>query len=419
MIGVRAFKLYGNVSDKQTGGSDRIRLQSYSLFARSYGRMNLPAIFTTDSCVYDDYADVLLPRATAYSAGIFDYFFRGKLKVELPPEQVYAVEDFSTYTDQNAGFKTLKLMLKNVTPDIGPDQQTTNEQGKLVAVLRFRRNVCLEYPALSGAPYQDYDDGQYVWDNAGCRAPSVSGQPFPEIITSNMVDAPAGLDTDFREVRFTFPKPLPFNATDVDLQVIYRGKLGTEGDGIALGFEHISEPNFYNIDNNYDCLTPTTCTYGSTATQCVFNPEIKLPFPNAGPAPGWRTVVKANLAAGQYARVIFLTRTAFRLDLGGGFFDEVLKNQDFPYTVEVTWTPGGDHETWLPGEQISWFGKSRVFADGNGGSGASYSNRGWGIYGNDCGGGRTCGGFEWAFRMCAPVSSAPTPVTVMFPDPLP
>jgi len=46
-------------------------------------------------------ANLVLPRAVGYSAGLLNYFFRGKLKIDLPPEKVYAVADFSTYTQAN------------------------------------------------------------------------------------------------------------------------------------------------------------------------------------------------------------------------------------------------------------------------------------------------------------------------------
>lgn len=39
-----------------------------------------------DDKVYDDYASKLLPRAVGYSAGLLDYFFRGKLDVDLVPD---------------------------------------------------------------------------------------------------------------------------------------------------------------------------------------------------------------------------------------------------------------------------------------------------------------------------------------------
>lgn len=38
--------------------------------------------FVLDSRVYEDYAALLLPRAIGYSAGLLDYFFRGRTEFE-------------------------------------------------------------------------------------------------------------------------------------------------------------------------------------------------------------------------------------------------------------------------------------------------------------------------------------------------
>src|SRR5213075_2595236 len=42
--------------------------------------------FSLNTYTYDSIADVLLPRAVGYSAGFLDYFFRGRLDVDLMPE---------------------------------------------------------------------------------------------------------------------------------------------------------------------------------------------------------------------------------------------------------------------------------------------------------------------------------------------
>ncbi len=73
---------------------------------------------------YIDQARLVLPRAVGYSAGIFNHFFRGKLQVSLPAEQVYAVADYQA----NFGFDYFKVMVQNVTAPIavkGPDGTIT------------------------------------------------------------------------------------------------------------------------------------------------------------------------------------------------------------------------------------------------------------------------------------------------------
>lgn len=79
-----------------------------------------------DHNVYSEYADLLLPRAIGYSAGMLNYFFRGEIKVsilgnELTIENVcdYTIGDNSTelelYREDNLGNRTrdTSLVLKN------------------------------------------------------------------------------------------------------------------------------------------------------------------------------------------------------------------------------------------------------------------------------------------------------------------
>ena len=46
--------------------------------------------------------------------------------------------------------------------------------------------------------------------------------------------------------------PIPVNATDLFIQVVYRGQLGDETDGIAVGNYDLREPTFYAGWNNTD-----------------------------------------------------------------------------------------------------------------------------------------------------------------------
>lgn len=52
-----------------------------------------------------------------YSAGLLRHFFRVKLKINLPPEQVYAVEDFGRF-EARLGFTKFKVMVQNATEPI-------------------------------------------------------------------------------------------------------------------------------------------------------------------------------------------------------------------------------------------------------------------------------------------------------------
>jgi hypothetical protein len=421
-IGGHTF-LTGTVPDLVFNTETNVKLSTYGAWNQAMSESSGSPAFTLVDENYDDMARLLIPRAVAYSTGLIDYFFRGKLQIKLPPEKVYAAADVSTST----GFDTLKVMVKNVTPAITPPggsavAQSTVASGKLTAVLRYRRNECLELPTLNGSPHFNLDGtSNVVWDEENCRVPPLTStdptkknQPLPLILVSNPSDLPAeGIDTALQPVLFTFPAALPFNAIDVDLQVIYRGQLGSEPDGMAIGFEHMSEPTFFNFDNNLDCFTDRQCPALSPEPSCSVTDSVKLPFPEAQDETGWRQVVSiAGLKPGQYGRVGFLTQAAFREAPPATL--AVVVNQNYPYEVDVTFPDGGT-ETWLPGVTIrSPLNVSRSMMV-NGSPKTSLAWWGHGTYKITCVNG-TCGPFAWA-STCSPIDSVPQPVTVMFPNP--
>ena len=70
------------------------------------------AKYSLDQDIYDTQANLLLPRAVAYSAGLIDYFFRGRLHVKAVTEEDAAhlrviVENTSKWPDENTGLPFL------------------------------------------------------------------------------------------------------------------------------------------------------------------------------------------------------------------------------------------------------------------------------------------------------------------------
>ena len=68
--------------------------------------------YSLDQDIYDTQANLLLPRAVAYSAGLIDYFFRGRLKIRSVTEQDSThlrviVENTSKWPDENTGLSFL------------------------------------------------------------------------------------------------------------------------------------------------------------------------------------------------------------------------------------------------------------------------------------------------------------------------
>ncbi|MEN8131745.1 MAG: hypothetical protein ABFS45_16460, partial [Pseudomonadota bacterium] len=80
--------LYGDVKDSMTGASDSAALTTSGLWDQYLTDKGEQPRYTLTKTNYDDMADLLIPRAVAYSAGFIDYFFRGRLDVISVDEEV-------------------------------------------------------------------------------------------------------------------------------------------------------------------------------------------------------------------------------------------------------------------------------------------------------------------------------------------
>jgi hypothetical protein len=107
--------LRGNVTDTRTGETNNVRLTTESAFDYFLGTFRN---YSLNVYNYDDQADLLIPRAVAYSAGLIDYFFRGRIEAEdahytdAPPD--------SCGTPSCTG---VELKVKNaIDPDTAPTE---------------------------------------------------------------------------------------------------------------------------------------------------------------------------------------------------------------------------------------------------------------------------------------------------------
>ncbi len=336
--------VYDSVLNEPTAG---VRISSFGAFDQFLKASGKPETFALNKYNLDDMAELLVPRAVAYSTGVLDYFFRGKLAVTLPSEKVYSVADYSS----NVGFTKIRALIKNETANIVAPGGATYAQsssiaaGTVVAVLRYRGGVsssCLAFPSLQGAPQYDplHPDTPIWTGEAQCRTPSIrdpNGEVLPKIIVSDQINLAdvqnlpaAGIDEAPFPIVFNFQQPLPFSALDVELQVIYRGPLGAETDGIAVGFEQLSEPTFYDFHNTSDCGNPLpTC-----GVDCPkLSASVNLPFDiEYGPV----DAEVVDLPPGRFARVAFLTRATITDRRGDNTLRYVVNNQDFAAEQYVT-----------------------------------------------------------------------------------
>jgi hypothetical protein len=247
--------LQGPVRDSLPTGrtESQVSLASYGAFDQ-FLKPTLIRHATLNHYNYSEQARLLLPRAVAYSAGLLDYFFRGKLEIALPDEAVYAVRDNSAaICKDSCGFNVVKLKLTNDTPGeaMGP--------GVVVAVVKFHRNNCYRAD-LSGEP------GGPNFTGGSCR------NPEEEIVVSG-ARAVASMATGTTQTfAFDFKQhPIPINATDITLQVVFRGKLGNEDDAVAVTTRNIAEPSYVALENATDYrYSTTTQTYTPSDAPTTF-----------------------------------------------------------------------------------------------------------------------------------------------------
>jgi hypothetical protein len=281
---------------------------------------------------YDDQASLLIPRAVAYSAGLLNYFFRGVLDIGLPSGGAYAVID---HTQQGCrtvcGFRAVQLKLKNLTPN------ETLSKGFFVAVAKFFRNNSYASD-LSGEP------GAPGFTGFGARS------SWEEIVVSEKLDIatlPGGSlgPNSAAEIQFNFASPIPINATDIYLQVVFRGQLGNETDAVVVATKNISEPNYVAVVNDLDYrYDPSTDTFQTTdpktTPQTVTNLGVKL---NGASTP---IATLAQLNARGYAQLAFLTDLGtdgterLAIDFNAGGMNGPLSFSNFPLATFASSGPG-------------------------------------------------------------------------------
>jgi hypothetical protein len=189
--------------------------------------------FYRDEKCHEDYVEKLIPRAVGYSAGLLNYFFRGSIDIIVPINGIYSMIDATQpgFDPSTAAFTTIKLRAKNITPN----EDMTN--GTFHLVVKYR---LAQADTFQPGPVQTSEDFFYI------VAPEKNGRTQLS-------------RTSYTELIFDLTEPISLWATDVYLQVVFKGKLGNEENAVAVGFRDISEPTPVQIFNNMDKI----CIYGS------------------------------------------------------------------------------------------------------------------------------------------------------------
>jgi hypothetical protein len=198
-----------------------------------------------DDLVFQNYAAHLLPRAIGYSAGLLDYFFRGRIDIAPPARFAYGL---AAYQPGNAGaFTKLRFKVRNATPNEAAGS------GQMFAVAQYRK-------ALTGANLIDDPNGE------------ISSQLF--FAVSQPLTAVA-LTESFQEFTFDFAQsPIPTNSADLFLTVVYKGRLGLEDDAVMVGGKDLFEPHPVDSINisDWECLQGTPYHVGDLTAYPPYHP---------------------------------------------------------------------------------------------------------------------------------------------------
>lgn len=178
-----------NVQDNYAGTRvQNDRASTLSVFDQDLEKNNLPLTYTLNRFNFRAAYPHLIPKAVAYSAGLIDYFFRGRLEAEDV-----------TFTDTG-----ITLRVKNAI-DVKKYPQWDKEVlydsgGTLVISYRYKLNGQERVGVSNTVPFSDR------------LAPGQTSQRTYSFIVS-----------------------IPSNAADVTYRLVFRGTLGAENNAVAVG----------------------------------------------------------------------------------------------------------------------------------------------------------------------------------------
>jgi hypothetical protein len=180
------------------------------------GTYSKTAFTIDDAKIHEDYAAKLVPRAVGYSAGFLDYFFRGTIKITDPNL------DFNPAI---GGFDFVTLYAENISAE-GEDMTG----GSISLVVKYKIDEKDQYLTVPSGPKDEHDEFQYVVKKLE------QNHSIPR--TTDEMSDPVEFQFDLSG------NPIPLNAKEIHLYLVYRGDLGAEkDDAVAVGYKDLSPRN--------------------------------------------------------------------------------------------------------------------------------------------------------------------------------
>lgn len=231
------------------------RTATFSIFDRDLESAGPWKTMSLNRFNYEAAHAFLLSRAVGYSTGLLNYFFRGRIEIGLPDDGVFSVIDHAVTNAAGQGFEKLKVKLRNATaPGVRPDGTSVQQEmpaGKLTAIAKYIVNPCYQ-PDLLG----EYDGGPIDFVSAitrnGCTLEDYFGGIEEIAVSAELTGQSLGRE-EAQEVTFDFSQqPIPIDAHDLSLQIVYEGVLGSEQDAIVVSGRNLSEPTYISLINGSD-----------------------------------------------------------------------------------------------------------------------------------------------------------------------
>jgi hypothetical protein len=191
-----------DVNDRYRLAASRVnpRTSTASIFDQDLEARNLPRTFSLNRFNFDEAHKFLIPRAVAYSAGLIDYFFRGRLEAE----------DIE-FTDTGIRLRVKNAIDTQATPAWANERlyaiNSAGAHGTFV--------VAFEYKDASGT--MRYGVSSPVTAKTAAEG---GGDLAPGQVSSSVYD---------------FNLSLHDGVHDIKYRLVFRGKLGQEEDAVAVG----------------------------------------------------------------------------------------------------------------------------------------------------------------------------------------
>lgn len=371
-----------------------------------------------DKC-YEEYSSKLIPRAVGYSAGLLNYFFRGDLKLEYETgaQPGYVVVNNSNermegvfelyYDDRNdvrrfladdSSF-SLNPLSRHEPFDLIPPEDA-KEPDKYILV--FKGKLGNEEGAVAGYVFQRILEitppAEYLYSIInGNQSPQqftsvkalVRNTNANEQIQNGVIQAIAKYRMDVDQIDFVYSvsapisisslssttpqgftfdfssNPIPVDITDLYLQVVFNGRIGSEDNAVAMGIKDISEPTPIDLFNDTDraCLYLSWYDAGSPeAIDLVDTNDNGIPWWDIYPHKLEDIYIKFSSASNpQNASPDNYDHYISRLEAGTFIRAAyILTEHEFRYSIKTTWLKTDPRDTFMDTETTGLYAGTAV-----------------------------------------------------------